>query len=229
LLLLLSPASSATDSVAEGRPHLCGHAEWPEALAPLELRTALCDAPAVAGQPGCFGGAADGDAVVCVPTFLGLGFSRTATAKLFELLTTHAEVCLAPRGSALLLRVPTWPNALLGAWNGSHVNGSAAAPPRRCAVRGDITPWYADAGGGPPDTFPPPSPTLLPHPAPLCRSDAAAQTQAAQREAAAARTACTAAERRADEVRAIAERAAAATCAAAETGGAMAPTPRRAL
>jgi len=139
---LLAPTAAQEEAApAAPRPPLaCAHAVWPEALAPSSLRPLLCDAPPSSDHLGCYG---QPDNLTCTPAFVVIGFLRTATAKLFDLLRSHPRVRLPARSSQLLLKAAAWP-APLAAYR--CCNGSEAGP----LLFGDVSAAAVDAGGAPP-------------------------------------------------------------------------------
>ena len=136
------PASSSIAGAgAGGYPPVCAADPWPQEV-PAALRRAVCGAN-ITGRH-CY----DDHLGVrtCLPGFLGIGFERAATAKLFELLSAHPAVCVAGNPeSRLLERVEEWPHLLRVAL-GNTLDVSEAAPRAGKAeecLHGELRPDYA--------------------------------------------------------------------------------------
>jgi len=90
---------------------------------------------AVCGQPitgrSCYG---EGEGRVCLPGFVGIGFEKAGTTKVFDLLKAHPGVCVTQRKEAMLMiDVRSWPAMLREQFSGS----------RGDCLHGEFTPFYA--------------------------------------------------------------------------------------
>lgn len=95
---------------------------------PAELREAVCGAE----QTGryCYGA---GRSRVCLPGFVGLGFEKCGTTKMYDLLTVHPGVCRSRLKEArLLFKVAQWPAYLRQQFNYSTPG----------CLHGEFTPGY---------------------------------------------------------------------------------------
>jgi len=96
---------------------------------PPGFREAVCDQP-VTGRY-CYGTGAD---AVCLPGFVGIGFEKAGTTKMFELLSAHPGVCATARKEAMLMiDVRRWPGQLREQFEGSRAD----------CLHGEFTPFYA--------------------------------------------------------------------------------------
>jgi len=109
------------------------------------LREEVCNQPVLNRTRSCYG--QERGRHVCLPSFVGVGFAKCGTSKLFSLLDLHPDICGSNKKEAeLLLNVSAWPATLHDAfsvykpqdtWRNLNARKS-------CNLHGEFSPGYVD-------------------------------------------------------------------------------------